>query len=113
MEHLVRIGIRCQQTKSVVLSINDAEDLEFILGIESGGQEVLDALIATGLIEPECGEYTCKFFEEQNKQLLSNWKNGERLSLRSKEKNSTQSNSIQSNSNQLNPSQFNSTQRYA
>lgn len=99
MEYLVTIGIRCQQVRDVKLPVDTVEDLELILNIDDGGQEVLDALIASGLIDPEGGSYRCVFFEEMNKQLLSNWRNGamRAMQCKSNESNPTQLNSTQSN----------------
>lgn len=102
MEYLVILGCRCQQTKSPKLAINDTEDLELILNVNEGGQEILDALVSSGLVDPEGGEYLCTFFVDQNNQLLSNWRNGELKSIQSKSK--------QSNTTQSKPTQFNSTQ---
>lgn len=105
MEYLVTIGIRCQQVRDVKLPVDTVEDLELILNLDDGGQEVLDALISSGLIDPEGGSYRCVFFEDMNKQLLSNWNNGKFGSMggrKPNESNTTQSNSTQSNSIQLN-----------
>jgi hypothetical protein len=110
MEHIVVLGCRCQQTKSPVIEITDAEDLEFMLNIESGGQEILDTLVASGLVDPEGGNYTCTFFIEMNAQLISNWENGKARAKRIKE---AQSKPTESKSKEINSSQSNSTQRYA
>jgi len=99
MEFIVKLGIRCQQTKSSQLAINNAEDLEFMLGIEEGGSAILEALVSSGLVDPEGGEYHCAFFVQMNKQLLSNWRNGELKSIQAK---SNKTNTTESNSTQYN-----------
>lgn len=114
LSFLVKLGIVCQQTKSNFIEIDDVGDLEIRLGITEGGKDVLMALEELGMISKGEGSiYECHFFLEQNKQLLSNWKNGESFKKKSKELKSTQSNSNQLNSTQSNSTQFNSTQSTA
>lgn len=97
MEYLVRLGLHCQQSKSSTVALYDDEDVELTLGIDSGGKAILDAL--SDLKMASMGEegLTCYFFEDMNRQLLSNWKNGELKSIQSK---ANKTNSKQSNSNQ-------------
>ena len=106
MEYIVKLGIRCQQVKSPDLRVDCAEDLEFMLTIDDGGEAILEALVSSGLVDPEGSIYTCTFFIEMNGQLLSNWRNGE---MRAKQSNPNQSNPKKSNSTQSKPIQSKST----
>lgn len=77
----------CQQSRSPEITIEDAVDLEILLDIDSNGDKILEALLKFKLVEKiEDNIYLCNFFVEQNKQLLSNWKNGEMKARKSKQK---------------------------
>lgn len=53
-------------------------DLEILLDIEANGENVLNAMLKLGLMEKiDEVTYLCNFFMDQNKQLLSNWRNGQ------------------------------------
>ena len=121
MEVIVMIGLHCQQSRSPDIRIRNGAELEIMLNIQDRGEIILSALIEHGLISRTEVDhfYYCDFFVEMNKQLLTNWRNGERTrkaiqskskESKSKESNSSQSNSSQSNSSQSNSSQINSTQ---
>lgn len=99
MEHLVLIGLYCQQGKNPVIMAADTEDLEIIADCEDG-EMLLEIMLQTGMLEAEgAGQYRCLFFEEMNNQLISNWRNG---AMKAKQSKSTQSNPKQTNSIQLN-----------
>lgn len=76
-KHIVLLGMYCQQSRSPEIQIEEPLDLEILLDADANGDEILEALLKFKLIE-EIGEhtYSCTFFIEQNKQLLSNWHNG-------------------------------------
>lgn len=103
MEVIVMIGLNCQQSRSPDIRIRNGAELEIMLNIQDKGEILLSSLIEHGLISRTEEEhfYYCDFFVEMNKQLLTNWRNGEmtRKAIQSKSK---ESKSIQSNSTQLN-----------
>jgi hypothetical protein len=105
LSYLVKIGLYCQQSRKTTITIEESFDLELVTQCPDG-DKLLGALIQRRMLERRDGnEYECSFFVEQNKQLLSNWKNGEMKANKAK--------SIQSNSNEINSNQSNSTQPYA
>jgi len=76
-KHITLLGMYCQQSRSPEIKIEDPLDLEILIDVESGGEEILKNLMRFKLIEEtEPSTYSCTFFIEQNKQLLSNWNNG-------------------------------------
>ena len=100
LEQIVKLGILCQQEKTSVLKIHDGESLELWLDLPEGsGVDYFNHFISSNLIEVETSGIRCLFFEKMNKQLISNWRNGELKSMKAK---GTQCNSIEDNSMQFN-----------
>lgn len=80
MEILVTLGIKCQLSKSSTIVFNDTEDIDLMFDVgEFDGEKLLKDLVRFNLatIVGE-NEYRIDYFEETNRQLLSNWANGER-----------------------------------
>lgn len=86
-KYIVLLGMYCQQSRSPEIVIEEPLDLEIILNTDTNGAGILEALLKFKLIE-EVGEhtYSCTFFIDQNKQLLSNWNNGAMKAKKAKEK---------------------------
>lgn len=84
-KHIVLLGMYCQQSRSPEIKIEEPLDLEILLDTDSNGDKILEALLKFKLME-EVGEHTyyCTFFIETNKQLLSNWNNGEMKARKAK-----------------------------
>ena len=86
-KHITLLGMYCQQSRSPIVQIEEPLDLEIIIGVESGGEEILAAMLKLKLIEQiDEAQYSCTFFLDQNKQLLSNWRNGAMKAQKSKAK---------------------------
>jgi hypothetical protein len=67
----------CQQSRSPDVTIEEPLDLELLIGADENGEQILSDLLKFKLIEQlDEVTYSCAFFIEQNKQLLSNWNNG-------------------------------------
>ena len=67
----------CQQSRSPNVTIEEPLDLELLIGADDNGDKILSDLLKFKLIEKlDEVTYSCTFFIDQNKQLLSNWKNG-------------------------------------
>ena len=104
LSYLVKIGLYCQQSRKTSIEIEEPFDLELITQCEDG-DKLLSALVRRKMLRQlSDGQYECVFFEDQNKQLLSNWKNGE---MKAKKAKSNQSNVIELNSTQTNSTQPN------
>ena len=76
-KYIALLGMYCQQSRSPDVTIEEPLDLELLIGADDNGQKILADLIKCKLVE-KVGEdvYSCTFFIDQNKQLLSNWNNG-------------------------------------
>lgn len=86
-KYITLLGMYCQQSRSPDVTIEDPLDLEILLDVDSGGDEILKNLLRFKLIEEtEPSTYSCTFFIEQNKQLLSNWNNGAMKARKAKAK---------------------------
>jgi hypothetical protein len=77
----------CQQSRSPDVTIEEPLDLELLIGADDNGEKILADLIKFKLVEKvDEVTYSCSFFVEQNKQLLSNWNNGAMGAKRAKAK---------------------------
>jgi hypothetical protein len=76
-KYIALLGMYCQQSRSPDVTIEEPLDLELLIGADDNGEKILADLIKCKLVE-KVGEdvYSCTFFIDQNKQLLSNWNNG-------------------------------------
>ena len=89
-KYITLLGMYCQQSRSPDVTIEDPLDLEILLDVDSGGDEILKNLLRFKLIEEtQPSTYSCTFFIEQNKQLLSNWNNGAMKARKAKAKKQT------------------------
>jgi len=76
-KYIALLGMYCQQSRSPDVTIEEPLDLELLIGADDNGQKILADLIKCKLIEKvDEVTYSCTFFIDQNKQLLSNWNNG-------------------------------------
>ncbi len=76
-KYITLLGMYCQQSRNPNVTIEEPLDLELLIGADENGEQILSDLLKFKLIE-KLNEvtYSCTFFVEQNKQLLSNWNNG-------------------------------------
>ena len=76
-KYITLLGMYCQQSRSADVTIEEPLDLELLIGADDNGQKILADLIKFKLVEKvDEVTYSCLFFIDQNKQLLSNWNNG-------------------------------------
>jgi len=76
-KYITLLGMYCQQSRSPNVTIEEPLDLELLIGADDNGEKILSDLLKFKLIEKlDEVTYSCTFFIDQNKQLLSNWKNG-------------------------------------
>ena len=76
-KYIALLGMYCQQSRSPDVTIEEPLDLELLIGADDNGQKILADLIKCKLVEKvDEVTYSCTFFIDQNKQLLSNWNNG-------------------------------------
>jgi hypothetical protein len=76
-KYIALLGMYCQQSRSPDVTIEEPLDLELLIGADGNGEQILSDLLKFKLIEQlDEVTYSCAFFIEQNKQLLSNWNNG-------------------------------------
>lgn len=76
-KYITLLGMYCQQSRSPDVTIEEPLDLELLIGADDNGDKILSDLLKFKLIEKlDEVTYSCAFFIEQNKQLLSNWNNG-------------------------------------
>ena len=86
-KYITLLGMYCQQSRSPNVTIEEPLDLELLIGADENGEQILSDLLKFKLIEKvDEVTYSCTFFIEQNKQLLSNWNNGAMKSHKAKEK---------------------------
>jgi uncharacterized protein YeeX (DUF496 family) len=84
-KYITLLGMYCQQSRSPNVTIEEPLDLELLIGADENGEQILSDLLKFKLIEKlDEVTYSCTFFIEQNKQLLSNWNNGAMKSRKSK-----------------------------
>tara|TARA_R110002153_G_scaffold54281_1_gene151223 strand:+ start:148 stop:633 length:486 start_codon:yes stop_codon:yes gene_type:complete len=76
-KYIALLGMYCQQSRNADVTIEEPLDLELLVGADDNGEKILTDLIKCKLIEKvDEVTYSCTFFIDQNKQLLSNWNNG-------------------------------------
>jgi len=76
-KYVTLLGMYCQQSRSPDVTIEEPLDLELLIGADENGEQILRDLLKYKLIEKiDEVTYSCTFFIDQNKQLLSNWRNG-------------------------------------
>ena len=76
-KYITLLGMYCQQSRSPDVTIEEPLDLELLIGADENGEQILRDLLKYKLIEKiDEVTYSCTFFIDQNKQLLSNWRNG-------------------------------------
>ena len=76
-KYITLLGMYCQQSRSADVTIEEPLDLELLIGADGDGEKILSDLIKFKLVEKvDDVTYSCTFFTDQNKQLLSNWNNG-------------------------------------
>ena len=76
-KYIALLGMYCQQSRNADVTIEEPLDLELLIGADDNGQKILADLIKCKLVEKvDEVTYSCTFFIDQNKQLLSNWNNG-------------------------------------
>ena len=86
-KYITLLGMYCQQSRSSDVTIEEPLDLELLIGADDNGEKILSDLLKFKLIEQlDEVTYSCTFFIEQNKQLLSNWRNGAMGAKRAKQK---------------------------
>ena len=86
-KYITLLGMYCQQSRSPNVIIEEPLDLELLIGADENGEQILSDLLKFKLIEKlDEVTYSCTFFIEQNKQLLSNWNNGAMGAKRAKAK---------------------------
>ena len=86
-KYITLLGMYCQQSRSPDVTIEEPLDLELLTGADDNGEKILSDLLKFKLIEQlDEVTYSCTFFVEQNKQLLSNWNNGAMGAKRAKAK---------------------------
>ena len=86
-KYITLLGMYCQQSRTTDVQIEEPIDLEILLDIDSGGEEIMESMLKLKLIEEtEPSTFHCSFFADQNKQLLSNWNNGAMKARKAKAK---------------------------
>jgi hypothetical protein len=86
-KYITLLGMYCQQSRSPNVTIEEPLDLELLIGADDNGEKILSDLLKFKLIEKlDEVTYSCTFFIDQNKQLLSNWNNGAMKAMKAKEK---------------------------
>ena len=86
-KYITLLGMYCQQSRSPDVTIEEPLDLELLVGADDNGEQILSDLLKFKLIEQlDEVTYSCTFFIDQNKQLLSNWNNGAMGAKRAKAK---------------------------
>lgn len=86
-KYITLLGMYCQQSRSADVTIEEPLDLELLVGADDNGEKILADLIKFKLVEKvDEITYSCLFFIDQNKQLLSNWNNGAMGARRAKAK---------------------------